>query len=1098
MPALGLARAARLRRASRPRRRGDRRPSTPSSSGSPRTSGRRPSSPSSSGGRWSACSPRTARARRRPPLASGLPVGPRRSSPARRSSTSSRSPPSGSRGGARAARAGRRGSSPPPLLVVLPWTSATGSCSTPSSPCPRRAPSTSGRGTRASPARRCTRSTGRCTGGSPKYEHARRRAVEAILERQPLWILEKLRDEMPAFWAAHGQPIVHLERGAYGPVARPRALAAVARRAPAVPRSCSSCSWPASRGCRAAARRLLVLAFLAFYVLLHVAAHGYPRYRLPAMPAVFLVAAHGWVALARGRGPRVDRRAPAWPRPRPPSSSRFGRPEPRDLGHAALAAAVVRRAAGVEGGPRAPAGETPRRRGIEALARDPARAPPRDRRAPAVLDRGAAHAGGRRHRDRRPHGAAPGGRDHLLGPALRLAARLVGGPALRRGLGLPHGGAAPARASSSACCWCRSPTRSRGSSTRAAALPGGGARRVPPAVLPAPRRAAAALLPDGPRPLRARPPARRAGGAPPRARRRVAAPRHAAPARALLRPRPVDAPHVGERRRGRRGLGGRVRRGDAGGCSRGAWCPSWPRARRSGRAPSATPRRPASSRSPTATSRPSRTSRRSCPGCTSRSGASSGRTSRWSRTTRSFVLHAPGVGGRAHRPPLRVPARPRRPRRLAGARGAPLPPRRGPRAPGLSPPRPRRRRTRSASSPRSTCPVAALAAWAASPRGTSRRAWVAVLALAALHLGLGAAAPGDLAADATARRRRSCCRTSAGAASARGERGPPRLRLLRPRLPPHLGERRADRGLAALERPLPPLAAAAARRGALRPERGVGADPGVPSAPARPRRVRAHDAAAGGTVAARRGRPGGRLPRLRPALRARGRALAGRGGGGGRRPADLRRARARGPLRAAPARAAAAPGGDARRRPRRPAPAAQRGRAGERGRPLVRDGRLAAAARGAARPALGERAPAGASSTTTSLAVPLGGRAGPRAPGRPRPVGGALAGRRGAAARRARAGRRGTSGWLPASTGRRAAARSSRRRGPTARTGTRACCSPRATGRRRRAPAPARAVRDAPPLSLRRSHPLSRSSGSLALERPAMRRSRRPCGAVEQ
>ena len=34
-------------------------------------------------------------------------------------------------------------------------------------------------------------------------------------------------------------------------------------------------------------------------------------------------------------------------------------------------------------------------------------------------------------------------------------------------------------------------------------------------------------------------------------------------------------------------------------------------------------------------------------------------------------------------------------------------------------------------------PVAALVAWAASPRGASRRAWVAVLALAALHLGLG-------------------------------------------------------------------------------------------------------------------------------------------------------------------------------------------------------------------------------------------------------------------------------------------------------------------------------------------------------------------------
>jgi hypothetical protein len=47
-----------------------------------------------------------------------------------------------------------------------------------------------------------------------------------------------------------------------------------------------------------------------------VAAHGYPRYRLPAMPAVFLVAAYGWVAwrargLAAARAPEgvaaVDR-----------------------------------------------------------------------------------------------------------------------------------------------------------------------------------------------------------------------------------------------------------------------------------------------------------------------------------------------------------------------------------------------------------------------------------------------------------------------------------------------------------------------------------------------------------------------------------------------------------------------------------------------------------------------------------------------------------------------------------------------------------------------------------------------------------------------
>jgi 4-amino-4-deoxy-L-arabinose transferase-like glycosyltransferase len=127
-----------------------------------------------------------------------------------------------------------------------------------------------------------------------KYEHARRRAVEAILERQPLWIFEKLRDEMPAFWAAHGQPIVHLERGAYGVVARPVALLAVA--VVLLPYLAALVLFVAGMAALPRGRAVvLLLGFLLFYVLLHVVAHGYPRYRLPAMPAVFLVAARGWV-----------------------------------------------------------------------------------------------------------------------------------------------------------------------------------------------------------------------------------------------------------------------------------------------------------------------------------------------------------------------------------------------------------------------------------------------------------------------------------------------------------------------------------------------------------------------------------------------------------------------------------------------------------------------------------------------------------------------------------------------------------------------------------------------------------------------------------
>ena len=68
-----------------------------------------------------------------------------------------------------------------------------------------------------------------------KYEHARRRGVEAVLARQPWWIFEKLRAEMPEYWAVHGQPVVHLERGAYPEVTRPWAIAGDRRGAGTVP-----------------------------------------------------------------------------------------------------------------------------------------------------------------------------------------------------------------------------------------------------------------------------------------------------------------------------------------------------------------------------------------------------------------------------------------------------------------------------------------------------------------------------------------------------------------------------------------------------------------------------------------------------------------------------------------------------------------------------------------------------------------------------------------------------------------------------------------------------------------------------------------------
>lgn len=129
-----------------------------------------------------------------------------------------------------------------------------------------------------------------------KYRHARQRAIEAILDRQPWWLFEKVRDEMPQYWAAHGQPIVHIERGAYGDVPRGGAFAAIAvvlgpYLAVLGLFVVGVAALPLNRGTR------LLLVFLVFYVLLHVAAHGYPRYRLPSLPVLLLVAGQGWVFL---------------------------------------------------------------------------------------------------------------------------------------------------------------------------------------------------------------------------------------------------------------------------------------------------------------------------------------------------------------------------------------------------------------------------------------------------------------------------------------------------------------------------------------------------------------------------------------------------------------------------------------------------------------------------------------------------------------------------------------------------------------------------------------------------------------------------------
>ncbi len=143
-------------------------------------------------------------------------------------------------------------------------------------------------------------------GRMQKYRYTQEKAIESIRARQPGWIFEKLRDEMPAYWAAHGQPVVHLERGAYGDVPRSRAFAAIA--VVLVPYLAVLVLFVVGIAALPRGRpSVLLLAFLLFYVAIHVAAHGYPRYRLPSLPVLFLVAGQGWVFLRTRPWPSITK-----------------------------------------------------------------------------------------------------------------------------------------------------------------------------------------------------------------------------------------------------------------------------------------------------------------------------------------------------------------------------------------------------------------------------------------------------------------------------------------------------------------------------------------------------------------------------------------------------------------------------------------------------------------------------------------------------------------------------------------------------------------------------------------------------------------------
>ncbi len=139
------------------------------------------------------------------------------------------------------------------------------------------------------------------TGLVAQYRHAQRMGLEAIAARQPTWIFEKLRDELPLFLEADSLALVHARRGAYGDVSRGATVAAAAL--VLTPYLVLLLAFVVGCARQPLDRRvLLLLAFLAYYALIHVATHGFARYRLPALPVLFVLAVSGLMAWPRRPG----------------------------------------------------------------------------------------------------------------------------------------------------------------------------------------------------------------------------------------------------------------------------------------------------------------------------------------------------------------------------------------------------------------------------------------------------------------------------------------------------------------------------------------------------------------------------------------------------------------------------------------------------------------------------------------------------------------------------------------------------------------------------------------------------------------------------
>ncbi|HET9316681.1 MAG TPA: glycosyltransferase family 39 protein [Vicinamibacteria bacterium] len=150
-----------------------------------------------------------------------------------------------------------------------------------------------------------SRQTDAVDGAIAQFRLARERGFEAIRARQPWWLLQKVRSEMPALWGPASYVGFLVDDGAYGAAAP--AMRVAAHVSVAAYLAVLAAALPGLAVLRRQRGATLLLLFAACSLALHVITFGDVRFRLPLMPVLFLAAAHAWSAWREGAFARLGR-----------------------------------------------------------------------------------------------------------------------------------------------------------------------------------------------------------------------------------------------------------------------------------------------------------------------------------------------------------------------------------------------------------------------------------------------------------------------------------------------------------------------------------------------------------------------------------------------------------------------------------------------------------------------------------------------------------------------------------------------------------------------------------------------------------------------